>query len=128
MINSIHHIAILISSEQTLEFYKLLGFNEILRKARANDTVVLLEGLGIQLEVFIDDRHPARIMDLTEPLGTRHFALKVDDIEAEIVRLKSLMMEQMDYDPQLEEIGSDWMGERYGFFKNPDGNVIELHE
>ena len=48
MMEGIHHISLLISSEKTLEFYKLLGFKESYRKERKNDIVVLLDGYGMQ--------------------------------------------------------------------------------
>lgn len=128
MIEGIHHISLLISSEKTLEFYKLLGFQENFRKERKEDIVVLLDGYGMQLEVFVDARHPNRVVDLTEPLGPRHFALKVDDIEAEVSRLKEVFNEQLGYDSVVKETSQDWMGERYVFFKDPDGGIVELHE
>ncbi len=127
MIKGIHHVSLLVSSERTLEFYKLLGFQEDYRRERAKDCVALLNGYGVQLEVFIDNRHPSRATDISEPLGTRHFALKVDDIVLEKERLKDLFKKQLDYDPKFEEIRLDWTGERYVFFKDPDGNVVELH-
>ena len=128
MILGIHHISLLISSEKTLDFYKLLGFMEVFRKERVNDTVVLLDGYGLQLEVFIDSRHPKRTVDIKEPLGPRHIALKVDDIETEKNRLKKLCLAQLPYDPQFQDISLDWMGENYCFFRDPDGNVVELHD
>ena len=128
MIEGFHHIAILISAEKTLDFYKTLGFTESFRKERADDTVVLLDGYGIQLECFIDDRHPKRILDFSEPLGTRHFALFVDNLESEIERITELMKMDLGYDPKFGEISSDWTGERYVFFKDPDDGIVELHE
>lgn len=128
MVEGIHHISLLISSEKTLEFYKLLGFQESYRKERKEDIVVLLEGYGVQLEVFVDARHPKRVLDLTEPIGPRHFALKVTDIEDEVGRLKEIFKERLGYDPEFEETSSDWTGERYVFFKDPDGGIVELHE
>ncbi len=118
MITGFHHIALLISSEESLDFYKKLGFTENYRLQRKADTVVLLEGYGMQLEVFVDSRHPGRVLDLSEPLGTRHFALKVDDLEATLEQLK---LEHTD-------IGSDWTGIRYCYIQDPDRNQIELHE
>lgn len=129
MITEIHHVSILVSSEKTIEFYKVLGFEESLRKLRKNDTVVLLDGYGIQLEVFVDDRHPVRMTDLTEPLGLRHFALKVDGkLEDEIKRITSDFLSKLEYDPKFKEISTDWTGIRYVFFEDPDGNILELHE
>lgn len=118
MIIGFHHIALLIASEESLNFYKTLGFTESFRKQRANDCVVLLDGFGVELEVFIDNRHPGRDLDLTEPLGTRHFALKVDDLES---TLEQLALDHRD-------IGLDWTGVKYCYITDPDGNQIELHE
>jgi len=121
MIKAFHHIAIILSSEEHLKFYERLGFRESFRKRREYDAIVLLEGYGLQLEVFIDSRHPKRESGLLEPLGVRHFALKVDEIEKTIA---GLGLAKSDVGPVMQ----DWVGERFCFIKDPDGNVIELHE
>lgn len=118
MITAVHHIALLISSEEALSFYKRLGFEENFRKERKADTVVLLDGYGMQLEVFIDNRHPKKVEGLDELLGCRHFALKVDELES---TLEQLQVSHTD-------IGTDWQGVRYCYIQDPDGNQIELHE
>lgn len=119
MISAIHHIAIIISSENNIAFYSSLGFNEIFRKIRENDTIVLMDGYGIQLELFIDPRHS--IVSESEPIGLRHFALKVDSIER---TLEELNLQLSD----VGEIMNDWKGIRFCFIKDPDGLTIELHE
>ena len=126
MITHVHHIALIVSSERCLEFYKLLGFQESFRKVRKYDTAVLMYGHGMQLEIFVDDRHPNRLMYTGEELtGLRHFALQVDGkLETEIERLKSESPEVLDFGPIME----DWRGVRFVFTKDPDGAVIELHE
>ncbi len=118
MITGFHHIALLVSSEENLEFYKKLGFVENYRKSRSLDSVVLLEGYGIQLEVFIDSRHPKSSLGLEEPLGVRHFALKVDYLENTIYELQVGNV----------EMKTDWHGVRYCNIADLDGNIIELHE
>ena len=80
MIIGIHHIAIISSNEKSVEFYKRLGFTEIFRKNREYDIIVLLEGYGMQLELFIDSNHPERSVN-PERIGLRHLALKVDSCE-----------------------------------------------
>ena len=120
MIKAIHHIAIIVTSEHSLEFYRLLGFRETFRKAREYDTIVLMEGFGFQLEVFIDDRHDSRGEGLKEPIGLRHFALKVECLEEEIERLKAK-------DIKVGPIMEDWRGERFCFIKDFDGLIVELH-
>ena len=44
MIVGIHHFAIIVSYEKSVEFYTRLGFKEFFRKERAYDNVVLMEG------------------------------------------------------------------------------------
>ncbi len=127
MVSSIHHVSLLISSEECLSFYKILGFEEVYRKSRKEDTVVLLEGFAMQLEIFIDSRHPKRTVDITEPLGTRHFALKVTEhLEVEIERIKNLCGKSR-LSIEIGQPGKDWVGGDYVFLKDPDGNVVELH-
>lgn len=125
MITQVHHIALIISSEQSLEFYKLLGFSESFRKVRSYDTVVLMYGHGMQLEIFVDTRHPSRYEVEVETTGLRHFALQVDGkLEDEMERLKKESAEVLNFGPIME----DWRGVRFVFMKDPDGVVIELRE
>ena len=121
MITSVHHIAIIVSSENSLLFYKKLGFSETFRKIRNYDTIVLMDGYGIQLEIFIDPRHPSHKDGINEPIGLRHFALKVDSLE---ITINELGLESKD----VGQIKLDWIGIRYCFIKDPDGLTIELHE
>ncbi len=114
MITGIHHIAIIASSNKSVDFYEKLGFIEIFRKERENDTIVLLEGFGVELEIFIDPSHPAR--SNPEPFGLRHIALQVDNIES--------VSNAIDCDP----VQKDWLGRKYCNTKDPDGIIIEFHE
>ena len=115
MIQGIHHIAIISSSEESVEFYKKLGFEEIFRKEREYDKVVLLSGYGIQLEIFVDSNHPAHETN-PERIGIRHLALKVDSCE-EISKVF-----------ECTPIKKDWLGLNYCNTTDPDGIVVELHE
>ncbi len=123
MIVAVHHIAIIVSSEESLDFYKLLGFRENYRRVRDYDTVVLMNHeCGIELEIFVDPRHPKNSIDGRElPIGYRHMALKVDNLESEAERLRSLGID-------VGDIVTDWKGQRYCFVKDYDGIVVELHE
>lgn len=116
MITGIHHIALIASSEASVDFYKRLGFEEFKRINRDYDTVVLLNGYGIRLEIFIDPTHPER--SSPEPLGLRHIALRVESIEDTASELKL----------NTGIIMTDWLGERFTYITDPDGNVVELHE
>ena len=109
------HIALIVSTEECLSFYKKLGFEEKNRIERGYDTVVFMECDGLLLEVFIDSNHPARVTN-PEAKGLRHFCLVVEDLD-EVV--KSV---------QCKEIRTDWFGRRFTFTKDPDGQPIELKE
>ena len=105
MVTGIHHFSIIASSEASVEFYTKLGFQECRRIKREYDTVVLMDGFGIGLEVFIDPRHK-RMKE--EPLGFRTLSLIVDRLDGTVM--------------------TDWNGERYVNISDPDGNTIQLHE
>ena len=109
------HIALIVSTEESLSFYKKLGFIEKNRIERGYDTVVFMECDGLLLEVFIDPNHPARVTN-PEAMGLRHIAFVVESLE-EVMR-----------DVQCEEIRTDWFGRRFTFTKDPDGQPIELKE
>jgi len=108
MVTGIHHFSIIASSEKSVEFYAKLGFQEYKRIERAYDTVVLMDGFGAGLEIFIDPRHSRSSM---EPLGLRTLSLKVDNLDG----IEGIML-------------TDWNGERYVNIADPDGNLIQLHE
>lgn len=60
------HIALIVSSEESLRFYEKFGFKEFKRIERAYDTVVFQEYGLVVLEIFIDPNHPKRV---SEPYG-----------------------------------------------------------
>ena len=109
------HIALIVSKEENLAFYKKLGFKEKKRIERGYDTVVFMECDGLLLEVFIDPNHPERVSG-PEAMGLRHIAFLVESLE-EVMR-----------DVECEEIRTDWFGRRFTFTKDPDGQPIELKE
>ncbi len=117
MIQGIHHFAIISSMDASVDFYKKLGFQELFRKERNYDTVVLLEGYEIQLEIFVDPNHPKRATN-PENIGLRHLALKVDNIEETVAELGI----------EIGPVMNDWVGVRFAFTADPDGLPIELHE
>lgn len=121
-ITAIHHFAIIVSSEASVEFYIKLGFKETFRKKRNYDTVVLLSGYGIQIEMFVDANHPDRATK-PENLGLRHLALRVSNLEETIEKLKKTMG-----DFEASPIMNGWIGERFCYITDPDGLPIELHE
>ena len=116
MITGIHHFSIIASSEASADFYKKLGFIEDRRIKRSYDTVVLMAGYGVGLEVFIDPRHPVR--ENREPLGLRNLSLRVDDV---VKTAEDLGLERV-------EIMNDWNGRKYVVVRDPDGNAVQLCE
>lgn len=86
------HIALIVSSEDSLRFYEKLGFRETESFERSYDTVVFMRCGKITLELFVDPSHPER-MNSPEAKGLRHMAFTVDKIE--------------DLDMEIEEIRTD---------------------
>lgn len=117
MIHELHHFAIIASSEASVEFYKKLGLQETFRKERTYDKIVLLDGHGIQIEMFIAPNHPEHARN-PENIGLRHLALRVDNIEKTAEELGL----------EIGQIMKDWIGVRFAFTSDPDGLPIELRE
>lgn len=125
MLEGAHHIAIIASDEQrALDFYiNKLGFTleketwrpaqqDYLRMLRLGDTVI---------ELFIHPDAPQRVTG-PEALGLRHLAFRVTDIEAARDWLNSRGIE-------TEPIHDDTAnGGHYVFFRDPDGQPLELHD
>ena len=128
MITSLHHVALIVSSKESLRFYELLGFSEIFRKARTYDVVVLMEGHGIQLEIFIDSRHPVHLSGMEEPVGLRHFALTVSDSLVDEIEVLKATFSTAGYELDVGPIMEDWTGVRFCFIKDFDGLSVELRE
>lgn len=128
MLTALHHVALIVSSERSLRFYELLGFSEVFRKERTNDVIVLMEGHGFQLEIFIDSRHPSHPEGTEEPIGLRHFAIAVmGSLEDEIEELRCAFS-SAGYELQVGPIIKDWTGVRFCFIKDFDGLSIEFRE
>lgn len=115
-IKELHHIAVIVSSEKSIEFYGKLGFREIDRMDRGYDIIVMMEGPCL-LEFYIDPTHPPRV-NRPEAMGLRHLALKVDNLEQTIAKLDGIEVEP------IREVG----GKHFTFIKDPDGLPIKLHE
>ena len=109
------HIALIVSSEESILFYEKLGFKETKRIERSYDTVVFMQCGQVVLEIFIDPKHPERLSD-PEAKGLRHIAFSVDSLEEVMKEL------------ECEEVRTDWFGRKFTFTRNPDGQPIELIE
>ena len=113
MVQGLHHIAVIASSEKSIDFYSTLGFKETERIERGYDTIVMMDG-SCTLEIYSGPTHPERVTN-PEALGLRHLALVVKDLD-DIVKT-------FECEPIREEAGK-----RYTFTKDPDGLPIELCE
>lgn len=109
------HIALIVSKEENLSFYKNLGFKEKNRIERGYDTVVFMENNSIVLEIFIDPNHPKRVTN-PEAMGLRHIAFVVDSLE-EVMK-----------NVECDGIRTDWFGRRFTFTKDFDEQPVELKE
>ena len=125
MLEATHHIAIIASDEQkALDFYvNKLGFSieketwrpvqgDCLRMLRLGDTVI---------ELFIHPNAPQRVTE-PEALGLRHLAFRVTDITAARDWLNACGIET---EPIHEDTAN---GGHYVFFRDPDGQPLELHD
>lgn len=104
----LNHIAIIVSSEDGIDFYKSLGFEELSREIRINchDELIYLSNGLVTLEIYKDSAHPRRLTN-PEACGLRHLCFEVEDI------------------------GDDYKVDNRGKFKfiyDPDGLPIEIRE
>ena len=102
------HIAIIVSSEEGVSFYKSLGFNEESREIRptCHDEIIYLNDGLLTLEIYKDSTHP-KLLNNPEAYGLRHLCFQVQDI------------------------GKDCKIDKKGKFKyiyDPDGLPIEIRE
>ncbi|MEO0648435.1 MAG: VOC family protein, partial [Cyanobacteria bacterium J06650_10] len=100
-----------------------LGFEiieETYRAARDSYKLDLRVG-NSQIELFSFPNAPGR-PSYPEAQGLRHLAFSVDDIEAQVIKLKA---KGIDTEPvRIDEL----TGKQFTFFKDPDGLPLELYE
>lgn len=122
-LNSIHHVAIIVSDyEVSKDFYLKLGFKIKRENRRAKDWKLDLELDGCELEIFAPDSMPPLRVTGPEACGLRHLAFKVESVEKTVSELKEVGIE-------CEPIRIDeYSGGHFTFFKDPDGLPLELHE
>ena len=109
----IDHIAIIVSSNAGIDFYKRLGFEIVSHEDRGYDQLVYMSDGMTTLEIYIDSKHPARVTK-PEALGLRHLGFKTEDI----VKFANSWH---------AEIKEDIRG-RFCFIYDPDGLPLEIRE
>lgn len=113
----LNHIAIIVSSEKGIDFYKQLGFEEVSREVRpaAHDELIYLSNGITMLEIYKDSTHPVRVTN-PEALGLRHIGFQVENIERFLNDVK-----------MIATIKEDKKG-RFIFLNDPDLLPIEIRE
>lgn len=121
----IHHVAIIVSDyARARAFYvDTLGF-EVIRenyRERERDWKLDVRSGSCELEIFGKPDAPARRRDI-EPCGYRHLAFRVPSVEQAILDLKERGVE-------CDPIRYDTFTHNHlTFLRDPEGNVMELHE
>ena len=129
---SVHHIALsVINREESVSFYKKLGFDEVLLWEAEDKSLSIthLKNEQIVLELFCYANHisaPESIASTSADLpiiGTKHFGLRVDSIEQ---AKEDLIAKEIA--PADIEIVEGRTGIRYFFVKDPSGILVEVVE
>lgn len=121
-----HHIGIVVSDlERSTDFYRALGF-EVVKDIPAEDgsrAIRFIERAGFQLELFW---YATPAAPMAPPagkgqLGFRHLALRTDDVDAELARLKDAGVAPDDLEVRRVPAGYSLV-----FLRDPDGLEIEI--
>jgi len=122
VIKSLDHLALVATDvERAVRFFTdLLGFKESGRLETSHSgTIVFVSLGGTQIELFgTGEAKAAPAAD--RAVGFKHVALLVEDIDGEYARLKAAGVEFTMVPTTVES------GLRIAFFKDPDGNALEL--
>jgi len=122
----VHHIAIICSDfEKSRQFYcDVLGLKilrEVYREQRKSYKLDLSLNDQYIIELFSFPDPPPRVSQ-PEACGLRHLAFAVDDLDAEVSRIRALGV-------NTEQIRTDeFTGKKFTFFADPDGLPLELYQ
>ena len=122
MIKGIDHVAVVTADvERAAKFYtEVLGFSETCRLETAHSGTIIFVSLnGCQVELFGRGKPVSRKETLNE-IGYKHITLLVDSVDEEYARLRAAGV------PFYMEPTTAESGLRLAFFRDPDGNAIEL--
>ena len=123
--NATHHIAFNCKDRAAQErFYtKLLGFRRArVFNAGTPDEFVMLRLGGTCLELFQAHGVPDSAQAAEQPVGFKHLAFEVEDIEATVRELQAAGLEPQN----IIDCSALVPGLRICFFRDPEGNLTEL--
>ncbi len=143
MISKIDHVNIVVSNlREAQDFFINLGFKEVIFSRISGERFSLISGLpdfdaefvglslpgsatNVELIQYYSPAAGSKDPNLNRPnqLGFRHIAFAVDDIEAEVARLKTKGVE-FQSDVQVWEK----TGKKLVYFYGPDGIILEFAE
>lgn len=127
MIKGIAHVGIRVHDlERAAGFYALLGFEKTLGPIGPEPVAILEHPAGVEINLVLNApqaHEPNILMDVPEKHpGITHIALECDDILAAKAKLEAAG-QKCSGGPITFPHGAQAV-----FFRDPDGNVIELHQ
>ena len=127
MIKGIAHVGIRVHDlERSLSFYKLLGFEKTIGPIGPEPVAILEHPAGVEINLVLNApsaKEPNILMDVPEKHpGITHIALECADVLAAKAHL-----EAAGHSPSGGPVKFPH-GAQAVFFRDPDGNVIELHQ
>jgi lactoylglutathione lyase len=127
MIKGIAHVGIRVHDlERSVGFYSLLGFEKTLGPIGPEPVAILMHPAGVEINLVLNAPKPDEpnvLMDVPEKHpGITHIALECEDILAAKAKLEAAGR-KCSGGPITFPHGAQAV-----FFRDPDGNVIELHQ
>jgi lactoylglutathione lyase len=126
-IKGLAHIGVRVHDlERSVRFYALLGFEKTAGPLGPEPVAILSHPSGVELNLILnapDASTPNVLMDVPQKHpGITHFALLCDDVLSAKARLEAAGIALSGGPMRLGELAEAI------FVRDPDGNVIELHQ
>lgn len=127
MIKGIAHVGIRVHDmDRSVAFYALLGFEKTLGPIGPEPVAILEHPAGVEINLVLNAPNasePNILMDVPEKHpGITHIALECEDILAAKAKLEAAGRTCSGGPVKFPN------GAQAVFFRDPDGNVIELHQ
>ena len=122
----IDHISFRVGNlERSRAFYESLGFEFLAGPIGPEPVAVLKHPAGVVLNLILNGTAkdaPNVLMDVAEKhAGYTHMSLLVDDLDAATAELGRLGIAITEGPVEFGDV-------RFSFVRDPDGNVVELHQ